>query len=154
MGTAEGGRPTTPGGAMLRGLTTVTFYADDLPAARDWYSELLGIEAYFERSGPDGRPGYVEFRVGDYLHELGILHSRFAPADRGGAPGGAIVHWHVDDLNAVLERLLALGAKEHTPPTEHGPGYVTASVVDPFGNILGIMYNVHYLDTLASMKPA
>jgi hypothetical protein len=25
---------------------------------------------------------------------------------------------------------------------------VTASVVDPFGNVLGIMYNPHYLETL------
>jgi len=27
---------------------------------------------------------------------------------------------------------------------------VTASVVDPFGNVLGIMYNRHYLDILAN----
>ena len=29
---------------------------------------------------------------------------------------------------------------------ERGPGFVTASVVDPFGNILGVMYNEHFLD--------
>ncbi|WP_067472352.1 VOC family protein [Actinomadura hibisca] len=137
---------------MLRGLTTVTFYADDVAAARDWYSEFLGMEAYFDRSGPDGQPAYIEFRIGDYLHELGIVNSRFAPATHDGEPGGAIVHWHVDDLTATLERLLELGAKEHTPPTEHGPGFVTASVIDPFGNILGIMYNVHYLDVLSTVK--
>ena len=28
---------------------------------------------------------------------------------------------------------------------------MTAVVVDPFGNLLGIMYNQHYLDTLASV---
>ncbi len=33
--------------------------------------------------------------------------------------------------------------------TEHGPGFVTAAVVDPFDNVLGIMYNQHYLDVLA-----
>jgi hypothetical protein len=27
---------------------------------------------------------------------------------------------------------------------------VTAAVVDPFGNVLGIMYNPHYLEILAS----
>jgi hypothetical protein len=26
---------------------------------------------------------------------------------------------------------------------------VTASVVDPFGNIIGVMYNPHYLEILA-----
>jgi hypothetical protein len=27
---------------------------------------------------------------------------------------------------------------------------VTAAVVDPFGNVLGIMYNPHYVETLES----
>jgi catechol 2,3-dioxygenase-like lactoylglutathione lyase family enzyme len=61
---------------MLRGLTTVSFFADDLAAARKWYSDLLGMEPYFER------PGYFEFRVGDYQHELGVIDSRYAPAVR------------------------------------------------------------------------
>ena len=29
---------------------------------------------------------------------------------------------------------------------------ITASVVDPFGNVLGIIYNPHYLETLAALK--
>lgn len=29
-------------------------------------------------------------------------------------------------------------------------GFVTASVVDPFGNVLGIMANPHYLQILTS----
>lgn len=49
---------------MLRGMTTISYWADDVVAARDWYRELLGIDAYFQR--PDsGQPAYVEFRVGD-----------------------------------------------------------------------------------------
>ena len=63
-------------------------------------------------------------------------------------PDRALVYWHVDDLPASLERLLSLGATPDRPPVEHGPGFVTASVVDPFGNLLGIMYNRHYLDVL------
>ena len=42
-----------------------------------------------------------------------------------------------------------MGATPYQPPIERGPGFVTAVVVDPFGNLLGIMYNQHYLDTLA-----
>ena len=34
---------------MLRSLTTVRFFADDLSAARNWYTELLGVEPYFVR---------------------------------------------------------------------------------------------------------
>jgi len=62
---------------MLRGLTTVGYFADDVSAARDWYADLLGIEAYFARP-EDGPPAYVEFRVGDHQHELGIIDRRFA----------------------------------------------------------------------------
>jgi predicted enzyme related to lactoylglutathione lyase len=56
----------------------------------------------------------------------------------------------VDDVHAAFDRLIALGATVHEKPTERGPGFVTASVVDPFGNILGVMANQHYLDILAA----
>ena len=140
---------------MLRGLTTVNIWADDLEAARQWYSELLGIDAYFNVQSPDGSLGYTEFRIGDYQHELGIIDRRYAPFPPGTtSPAGAIVNWHVDDLPAALERVLALGATLLEPITKRGEGFVTASVVDPFGNVLGLMYNQHYLDILAATKKA
>jgi predicted enzyme related to lactoylglutathione lyase len=134
---------------MLRGLATVNYWADDLEAAKEWYAELLGVEPYFER------PGYYEFRVGDYQHELGLVDRRYAPASSVTGPGGAVLYWHVDDATAALERLLSMGAKEYQPLTQWGEaGFVTASVVDPFGNVLGIMYNPHYLEVLGSIREA
>jgi predicted enzyme related to lactoylglutathione lyase len=138
---------------MLRGLTTVSFFAEDITAAKRWYTELLGTEPYFVREA-DGTPVYVEFRIGDYQHELGIIDSRFAVHARPGTPGGAVIYWHVDDVRASFERLVSMGAAVHEKPVERGPGFVTASVVDPFGNILGIMYNQHYLDILRSRTGA
>ncbi|OLE25369.1 MAG: hypothetical protein AUG44_16250 [Actinobacteria bacterium 13_1_20CM_3_71_11] len=110
----------------LRGFATVNYWADDLAGARKWYSELLGVEPY-----------------------LGIVDRRWAPPGTSTAPGGAIMYWHVDDVRGTVEKLLAMGATEHRPVTERGPGFVTASVVDPFGNILGVMYNRHYVEQLA-----
>lgn len=127
---------------MLRGMATISFWAEDHAAAKAWYSELLGMQPYFDI------PGYFEFRIGDYQHELGVIDSRYAPASYSKQPGGTIIYWHVDDLEASLERLLALGATLHQPITERGEGFVTASVLDPFGNILGIMSNPHYLEML------
>ncbi|MDR4324958.1 VOC family protein [Bacillus pseudomycoides] len=132
----------------LRGLTTVSFWTDDLEAAKKWYAELLGIEPYFER------PVYAEFRLGDYQHELGLIDSRYAPDGSVNGPAGALVYWHVDDVTATFKRLLSMGAKEYEAPTERGEGFITASVVDPFGNILGIMYNQHYLEVLGSTRKA
>jgi predicted enzyme related to lactoylglutathione lyase len=132
-------------GLALRGFATINFWADDVATARDWYADFLGIPAYFERSDADGRLVYAEFRLGDYQAELGIVDQRFAPPTATGGPGGAVMHWHVDDLPATVERLLSLGATEYQPITKRGEGFVTASVVDPFGNVLGVMYNQHYL---------
>ncbi|UZR95229.1 hypothetical protein [Chondrinema litorale] len=41
-----------------------------------------------------------------------------------------------------------MGAAEYEPVTPRGEGFITASLVDPFGNILGIMYNLHYVEML------
>ncbi|WP_435769682.1 VOC family protein [Nocardioides sp. SYSU DS0651] len=127
-------------------MTTINFYADDLAAAGEWYAALLGVEPYFVRE-VDGSPAYLEFRIGDYQHELGLIDRRFAPPGTGTA--GAITYWAVDDVEAAHARLLELGAAPHQGVREHGPGFVTASVVDPFGNVLGVMFNQHYLDVLA-----
>jgi predicted enzyme related to lactoylglutathione lyase len=138
---------------MLRGLTTVNYLADDVAVAVDWYTELLGAEPYFSRP-VEGRLAYAEFRIGDYQHELGILDRRFAAPGGPDKAGGAIVYWHVDDVRATFGRLLALGATVHQEPVERGPGFVTASVIDPFGNLLGVMYNQHYVDVLAARPGA
>ncbi|MDO9454551.1 VOC family protein [Nocardioides sp.] len=134
---------------MLRGLSTITYSADDVTAARDWYADLLGVPAYFDKQVA-GRTAYVEFRIGDHQAELGILDARFVPGGRPATPGtvGVVTYWAVDDVHAAHQRLLDLGCTEHAPPTEQGPGFVTASVVDPFGNVLGVMFNEHYLAML------
>ncbi|WP_157518822.1 VOC family protein [Herbidospora mongoliensis] len=127
---------------MLRGPATIMYWAADLPAAKSWYTEVLGMEPYFEV------PGYVEFRVGDYQTELGIADRRYAPDDLGEGPGGAVVHWAVADVEKTLDRLVELGAVVVMPVTERGDGFVTAAVTDPFDNVLGIMYNRHYLEVV------
>lgn len=129
--------------ATLRGLTTVSFFAADHQAAQRWYTDFLGVEAYFQR------PGYCEFRIGDYQHEFGIIDSAYAPGAQSTESRAGIAYWHVDDVAAVVERALSLGARTLEPIRDRGHGFVTASVVDPFGNLLGVMQNPHYLEVLA-----
>jgi predicted enzyme related to lactoylglutathione lyase len=136
---------------MLRGFATIAYFADDMTAAEAWYTEFLGLAPYFRRE-LDGETAYIEYRIGDYQAELGIIHSRFAPHSTEG-PAGVIMQWHVDDLRATLDRLISLGAKELEGITPRGDGFVTASVVDPFGNVIGIMTNPHYLEVLATTQP-
>ncbi|MEX3099546.1 glyoxalase [Streptomyces sp. V2] len=134
---------------MLRGVTTVRFHTTDLDAAKRWYTQLLGIEPYFDR------PGYAEYRIGDYEHELGLLDTRYTHTlgSHAHTPAtGAVIYWHVDDAEAALTRLLALGATLHEPLREFGDGFTGASVTDPFGNVLGIMQNRHYVEILTSRQ--
>ena len=131
---------------MLRGLTTVVYLADDLAEAKKWYTEALGTEPYFNR------PEYIEFRLGDYQHEFGILDRKYSTVEPGAEPrpkpAGAMVYWHVDDIQAAVDHFVSLGARVLDAPRQFGEGFIGASVVDPIGNILGLMYNQHYLDVL------
>jgi predicted enzyme related to lactoylglutathione lyase len=129
----------------LRGVATISLWAADHPAAVTWYSELLGTKPYFER------PGYAEFRIGDYQTEVGIIDRAYAPhLTFPDGPAGVVLYWHVVDVHATFKRVLAMGATELEAPQDRGHGFVTATVVDPFGNILGIMQNPHYVEVLGS----
>ncbi len=135
----------------LRGLATISFFADNLQEAKKWYSEFLGIEPYY--IFPDKQnPAYIEYRIGDFEHELGIIDKKHQPKPASGKTGGTVAFWHVDDINKTFEKLIEMGATEYEKITEREDGFVTASVVDPFGNILGIMHNPHYLEILKSMN--
>jgi predicted enzyme related to lactoylglutathione lyase len=133
----------------LKGMATVSFWADDVKAARKWYTELLGFDPYFER--PDSsNPAYVEYRIGDHQHELGIIDRKFAPKGASAITGGVVLFWHVDNVESTFNKLLSMGAREYEPITPREAGFITASVIDPFGNILGVMYNPHYLEMMES----
>src|SRR5262245_32458708 len=75
------GRGQDPGMALsLGGLRTVIYPCPDLDAATGWWTDVLGVEPYFDQ------PFYVGFDVAGY--ELGLLPDA-DPAD------GALVYWAV-----------------------------------------------------------
>ena len=115
---------------MFQGLRTVIYGVDDLAKAKEWYSSVLGIEPYFDQ------PFYVGFSVEGF--ELGL--------DPNGQRGtsGPTAYWGVEDANVTFEKLLAAGAREHTPVQDVGDGIQTGVVIDPFGNTLGIIKNPHF----------
>ncbi|MGR7024721.1 VOC family protein [Geodermatophilus sp. URMC 62] len=125
----------------LRGIASLTYWADDVVAATAWYTEFLGSGPTFTRPGPDGRLSYAAFDL-DERTRLAIAARTAAPFSAAFEPGGVIGNWWVDDLDAVLERLASMGAKEYIPLTPHGP-VVSAAVVDPFGNVVGLVSDQH-----------
>ncbi len=136
--------------SFLRGMATVNFWADDVCTARDWYAKLFGVSAYFQSPNAE-QPAYVEFRIGDYQAEFGIVDRKYAPQGIQAGPGGVTLYWHVNDIESAFETLKSMSAQVHAPITRRGNfGFITASVIDPFGNILGIMQNPHYVEILHS----
>lgn len=112
---------------MIRGLRTVVYPVGDLAAARRWYAQAFGVEPYFDE------PYYVGFAVGGF--ELGLVPD--------GTPGtaGALAYWGVADAKAAFAKLGELGAAEHETPKDVGGGITVASVLDPFGNAVGLIEN-------------
>lgn len=121
-------KPADP--PFTSGVSTVRLHAADLPAATQWYADLLGAAPYVVKDE------YVEWRVGPHDHELGILDLKYAPQHE---QGGSVTYWQVDDLDAALAGLLARGATVHEDVRDFGGGYRGAVVIDPFCNALGIM---------------
>jgi len=138
-------------GLKLRGLATVSFFADDLSKAKKWYSELLGQAPYYSFPN-EQEPAYIEFRIGDYQQELGFIDKKYSPKSENMAPGGAVIFWHVDDIDSAVDQLTDMGATVYEDKTEREGGFITASFVDPFGNILGVMQNPHYLEILKTIS--
>ncbi len=114
------------------GLRTAIYRAPDLVEAKSWYSRILGIKPYFDQ------PFYVGFNVGGY--ELGLDPDPSSPA----GAGGVIVYWGVSDAEAALKRLLSLGATDRTNVQDVGEGIRVATVLDPFGNVFGVIENPHF----------
>jgi predicted enzyme related to lactoylglutathione lyase len=113
---------------MLLGLRTAIYRTPDLAEGKRWYMKALGFAPYFDQ------PFYVGFNVGGY--ELGLL------PDATQATVG--VYWGVRDITASYARLLELGAQPRTEVTDVGDGIRAADVIDPFGNVFGIIENPHF----------
>ncbi len=115
---------------MLKGLRTALYHVADIAAAKRWYSEVLGKQPYFDEEF------YVGFNVGGF--ELGLDPDMTGVS----APGNShAAYWGVDGIEACLARLVELGATVNSGVQDVGGGIKVASVIDPFGNVLGIIEN-------------
>lgn len=116
--------------AMILGLRTAIFPTPDLARGKAWYSQVLGIEPYFDQSF------YVGFSVAGF--ELGLIPD--------GQPGvnGVQAYWGVSNADEELARLVGLGAVVHEPVKDVGEGIKAAAVLDPFGNLFSIIENPHF----------
>lgn len=96
----------------------------DLPAATAFYKTLLGTDPYVDQ------PYYVGFRV-EGAPEIGL-------DPHGDLSAGPVAFHVVDDIDAKVEELTALGAKVEQSPRDIGGGAKVARLRDAEGNMFGL----------------
>jgi lactoylglutathione lyase len=114
----------------ILGLRTVGYRVGDLDKAKTWYAEAFQTQPYFDQ------PFYVGFNIAGY--ELGLQPDDAVNGDN------ILAYWGVDDIQAEYDRFLSLGAAMHEAPQNVGGEIMVASVKDPWGNIIGLIYNPEF----------
>lgn len=117
----------------FKGLRTIVYMVTDMTKAVDWYSKAFETKPYYDT------PYYAGFNIGGY--ELGV-HPDATPTEQ--KTTNVQGYWGVDDVPASLEKLQALGATLHQEPQDVGEGIILGAVKDPWGNIIGVIYNPHF----------
>jgi predicted enzyme related to lactoylglutathione lyase len=116
--------------ARLHGLRTVIYPSSDLKAAKEWWTDFLGVAPYFDE------PFYVGFNVGGY--ELGVIPTEDATST-------PTTYWAVDDVPDAIAEAEARGATVREAPQEVGDGIIVASIENPHGHLVGLIYNPHFV---------
>ena len=117
----------------ILGLRTTIYMVGDLESAKDWYRGVFGVEPYFDNGT------YIGFSVAGY--ELGLMEDK-TPADRKSE--NVLSYWGVEHIEQEFNRFLERGASEHERPVNVGGEIMVASVKDPWGNVIGLIYNPEF----------
>lgn len=117
----------------ILGLRTTVYKVPSLQEAKKWYRQAFQNDPYFDEDF------YVGFNIGGY--ELGLLPQE---AKEGKKADNVLSYWGVEDIEKVYKHLIEVGAREHEKPNSVGGELKVASVIDPWGNIIGIIYNPYF----------
>lgn len=112
---------------MFKKLRTVVYHVNDIEKAKRWYSQITGIQPYFDE------PFYVGFDINGC--ELGL------DPDNSGVQKGnqSVVYWAVENIREVVEKLVAAGATIQSDVQNVGGPIEVATITDPFGNTVGLI---------------
>jgi len=120
------------------GYHTATPYLILRDAARalDFYRRAFGATELMRMEGPDGKVGHAEVRIGDSPIMLADEHPEIgalSPRRIGASPVSIMLY--VEDVDRVVERTLAAGAKLVRPVKDQFYGDRSGTVTDPAGHI-------------------
>lgn len=117
----------------MLGLRSHIIQTEDIGEVAAWYEQVLQKKPYFQNEN------YVGFEAGGF--ELGIFKRENWYIETW---NNIEVYWGVEDIESELERLIHLWAIKKDDLVDVGGGIIMASVIDPFWNFFGIMYNPNF----------
>ena len=115
------------------GLRTTIYKTNNLDHAKVWYAKAFETEPYFDE------PFYVGFNIAGY--ELGLLPDSVSGEEKR---EGNVTYWGVNDIKEAYDNLLNHGARALEAPQNVGGDIMVATVTDPWGNVIGIIYNPEF----------
>jgi PhnB protein len=128
-------RPVKP---IPDGYHTITPYLSIKGAAGaiDFYKKAFGATVVMRLAQPDGRVGHAELQLGDsrimVADEFPEMDFR-SPPSIGGSP--VHLHMYVANVDAVVSRAVAAGAKIVRPVQDQFYGDRLGTVADPYGHV-------------------
>ncbi|MEM9001215.1 MAG: VOC family protein [Bacteroidota bacterium] len=114
----------------MLGLRTTIYKVEDINKAKEWYTEAFSVKPYFDA------PYYVGFNISGF--ELGLQPQEKTTMEK---IESVVSYWGVKNIHETYGRLIEIGATENEKPTNVGGKLMTATVKDPFGNVIGLIYN-------------
>ena len=108
----------------------------DAAAEIDFCKTAFGAQELLRRLGPDGTVAHAALTIGGAMimieSEWPTLASR-APQPDGSSP--VVIYVYVEDVDTVVERAVAAGAKVLLPVQDQFWGDRTGRIVDPSGHV-------------------
>jgi PhnB protein len=119
------------------GFHTATPYLiiTNAAGAIEFYKKVFGATELSRLATPDGKVGHAEIRIGDSRIMLADEFPEWdarSPQTIGGS--AVFIMLYVDDVDAVVSRAVAAGAKLFRPVADHFYGDRSGSLTDPFGH--------------------
>ena len=103
--------------------------------ALEFYGRAFGAIERERMQDPSGKIRHAEIRIGDSCVMLADEHPEIGalgPATIGGSP--VSIHLYVEDVDAVVSRAVAAGARLTRPVADQFYGDRVGGITDPFGH--------------------
>ena len=131
-------RKKKPVSFIPAGYRTVTPYlaCGDAAAAIEFYKKAFGATEVFRMPAPGGKIGHAEVKIGDSRIMLTDEYAEMnfvGPLSRGGTT--VHIHLYVKDVDAMVARAVAAGAKLLREVKDQFYGDRTGTLADPLGHV-------------------